>query len=323
MSEPLDQEHQRVRHLRLRQTAYQVTVALCGLVLAVGLSRWLDARRPPPDPRAEEENLYLNGKTARRMSLGFNGMVADWYWMRSLQYVGRKIIAQPGNAPLDDLKSLNLTMLYPLLDNATTLDPQFITAYEYGGIVLPAIDRDAAVKLLKKGVEANPTAWRLYQHLGYLYWKEGDFTTASKYYGEGAAQPGAPQWMKQMQARVLGEGDSRDTAREIYRQMMDQSPDEHIKEMAALRILQIDSFDDRDAIQPALDQYQARHGGQCPAAWRDTSAELRAAKVLGKQPLRFDQSGAPLDPTGVPYRLRPEIGCKVDLDWTKSKIPYK
>ena len=74
-----------------------VSVILIALVSVVGLSQWLDSHRPTVDPRFEEEKLYLNGNTARRISLGFNGLVADWYWMRSLQYLGRKIVKYEDN----------------------------------------------------------------------------------------------------------------------------------------------------------------------------------------------------------------------------------
>jgi hypothetical protein len=100
------------------------TVAL-GLVVVIGMTcatllvRWTDTMRPPPDPNAIDESLYLNGKTARRISLGFNGLVADWYWMRSLQYVGKKILSQPEDVAIDDLSKLNLKLLAPLLDTAT------------------------------------------------------------------------------------------------------------------------------------------------------------------------------------------------------------
>ena len=98
-----------------------------GLILTVFLARWIDARRPPIDPAAADESLYLNGKTARRISLGFNGLAADWYWMRSLQYVGRKIMNLPDNVVLDSLEQLNLRLLPSLLDTSTTLDPQFLS----------------------------------------------------------------------------------------------------------------------------------------------------------------------------------------------------
>lgn len=61
-------------------------VVLVGLACAVLLADWIESLRPPVDANATaDERLYLNGKTARRISLGFNGLAADWYWMRSLQ----------------------------------------------------------------------------------------------------------------------------------------------------------------------------------------------------------------------------------------------
>src|SRR4026209_3013868 len=101
-------------------------VVLVGIACAALLVRWIDTLRPPPDPNVADESLYLNGKTARRMSLGFNGLAADWYWMRSLQYVGRKIINTPEDVAIDNLGQLNMKLLAPLLDTATTLDPEFI-----------------------------------------------------------------------------------------------------------------------------------------------------------------------------------------------------
>ena len=99
---------------------------IIGLASVVGLSRWLDSHRPPTESQIAEEQLYLNGAVAKRISLGFNGLAADWYWMRSLQYVGRKIINVPDNVPIDNLAQLNLKLLAPLIDTSTTLDPEFI-----------------------------------------------------------------------------------------------------------------------------------------------------------------------------------------------------
>ena len=113
-------------------------VVVIGMTCAALLVRSLDTLRPPEDPNAIDESLYLDGKTARRVSLSFNGLAADWYWMRSLQYVGRKII-NDNDVPLDNLGLLNLKLLAPLLDTATTLDPEFLDPYEYAAIVLPAV----------------------------------------------------------------------------------------------------------------------------------------------------------------------------------------
>lgn len=324
MTERGDQETQRVRSDRLRVTVVQAAVVICGLALAIGLTRWLETKRPPVNTQQEQEKLYVTGKTLKRASVGMGSVVADWYWMRSLQYVGRKIVnnsdTDPEKVPIDDLKQLNLVLLYPLLDTTTTLDPKFIAAYEYGGIVLPAIDPKLAIALLEKGIQNNPNSWRLYQHMGYIYWKLEDFQTSSRYYHEGATKAGAPPWMEAMAARVLS-NNYRDTAREMYRRMKESTNDDKVKLMADQRLMQIDSFDERDAIDPALAQYQARHDGKCPATWRDALRELAAARVAGR-PLRVDQNDAPVDPSNVPYLLDQKT-CKADIDWKTSKVPYR
>lgn len=303
-----------------------VMIILLALASVVSLSRFIEARRPPIDISQEEERLYVTGPAIKRMSLGFNGLVADWYWMRALQYVGRKALNHPGKVQLDDLSALNLRLLAPLLDTATTLDPQFMAVYDFGAVVLPAVNDAEAIALLNKGISANPSAWRLYQHLGYIYWQRGDYALASKTYGEGAELAGAPIWMKQMSAQMAAEGGSRATARQIYLNMLEQSEDEKIKDLAARRLAQIYSFDERDAIRKVLAEYSARTG-RCASGWKDVNPALSNArfKIDGKPAelrLSLDPStGAPLDPAGTLYRLVKD-GCDVDLDPT-STVPYK
>src|SRR3954463_5598250 len=123
----------------MKKTAILIIIVVLGLTVAVGLVKSLDSHRAMTARDLGDEPLYVNGKTARRISLGFNGLAADWYWMRSLQYVGRKII-NDNDVPLDDLGVLNLKLLAPLLDTATTLDPEFQDPYEYAAIVLPSIN---------------------------------------------------------------------------------------------------------------------------------------------------------------------------------------
>ena len=278
-------------------------VIVIGFFPIVALARLIDAERPPVDPNIADESLYLNAKTARRLSLGFNGLAADWYWMRSLQYVGKKIIGQEQSIALDDLGQLNLKLLAPLLENATTLDPQFLDPYEYAAVVLPAVDVKEAIRITRKGIDANPNAWRLYQHLGYIYWQQGDYKTAAEVYGQGAQIAGVPSWMEAMKARMAAEGGSRTTAREIYTRMLEQSADEKVKDMAHRRLLQLDSLDERDGLHKLLVAYQTRTG-RCPANWRE-----------------INLSAAPVDPSGAPYVLNPGK-CEVELD-SRSEIIAK
>ena len=287
---------------------------LIGLASVVGLSRWLDSHRPPTDSRMDEEQLYLTGTMAKRISLGFNGLAADWYWMRSLQYVGRKIIDVPDNVPIDNLAQLNLKLLAPLIDTSTTLDPEFIEPYQYAAVVLPAVDLPEAIRLTRKGIAANPNAWRLYQHLGYIYWQQRDFQAAGEAYDQGSKLPGAPPWMVAMKAKMANEGGSRELAREIYGRIYEQAENAKVKEMARKRLLQLDSLDQRDGLRKVLAAYKTRVG-RCPSSWKEVEPLLRAVRV------EVDSTGAPLDPTGTAYVMVGD-GCDLDVD-PKSEVPYR
>ncbi|HJS24210.1 MAG TPA: hypothetical protein VJ751_07645 [Pyrinomonadaceae bacterium] len=290
-------------------------VVLVGMTCAMLLLRWADTLRPPADPNAIDESLYLNGKTARRISLGFNGLMADWYWMRSLQYVGKKLINTPEDVPIDSLGQLNLKLLAPLLDTATTLDPEFMDPYEYAAMVLPSVDVDQAIRITQKGIDANPDAWKLYHHLGYIYWQQRNYQAASEMYARGGQIPGAPAWMEAMKAKMVAEGGSRATAREIYKRMHEQAGEEQVKEMARRRLLQLDSLDQRDILRKLFAAYKTRTG-KCPDSWREMEPVLRQLRIP------VDQSGAPLDPSRVPYLLKAGE-CEAELDWRKSQVPVK
>src|SRR5262249_46935208 len=121
-------------------------------------------------------------------------------------------------------------------------------------------------------------------------------------------------WMQAMQARMNAEGGSRETAREIYLRMYEQSGDGQVKEMARRRLLQLYSFEQRDAIRKIVSAFR-RHFGRCPESWRDI------ASLLLNTGFTLNESGAPIDPAGTPYILVTST-CDVDLD-PKSEVPYK
>jgi tetratricopeptide (TPR) repeat protein len=301
------------RRERARDAAL-VAVVVAGLACAFALTNWLDPRRPAQDPFASYEESYVSPETARRMSLGFNGLAADWYWLRSIQYVGRKALAAGRGVNLDDLGALGLNNLGQMLDHATTLDPRFLAAYEFGAVVLPSVDQNAAVRLLEKGVRENPSEWRLYHSLGYIHWQEGRYREAGEAYAAGARVAGAPAWMRVLSAQMAANGGSRAVAREMYRRLYEESSDAQIRTLAATRLAQLASLDERDAIRRALSDFRER-ASRCPASWREVAPLLRAAS------LRLDASGAPLDPTDVPYVLDTNA-CDVQLD-ERSEIPKK
>ncbi|MFN2529725.1 MAG: tetratricopeptide repeat protein [Pyrinomonadaceae bacterium] len=297
--------------MRTNHTTHLGTIIVAGLMFTASLTYWLDAHSTPPTSTQQEEELFLSSSTARRMSLGFNALVADWYWMRSLQYVGRKILNAREHFELDDLGNLNLKLLSPMLDTATTLDPEFIEAYEYAAIVLPSVNLEEGIRIIRKGIDANPNQWRLYHQLGYIYWQQRDYKMAARIYDRGSSIPGAPEWMKAMKGRLAMEGGSAATAREIYTRLYQESNDNDIRDMARRRLIQLQSDDEIKTIQQSLSIFGARTG-RCVNNWSEIAPALHSAGI------RLDMTGAPLDPSNTRYIL--DHDCTVKLA-PQSEIP--
>jgi tetratricopeptide (TPR) repeat protein len=302
-----------------KQTLFSAVAvaALFGLIFV--LSNFIANHRPVLSERFADEDLALQGKRLKGYALGFEGLIADWYWMQSLQYIGDKILKTNGSVNIENLKPLNPRLLYPLLDSATDLDPQFLTVYSYGAVVLPAIDAEQAIRFTEKGIRDNPHEWRLYQHLGYIYWRIGKFDKAFETYSEGAKIAGAPPFFQIMAARMKTEGGSRETSRAMYRQMFDESGDDQTKAVAALRLQQLDSLDERDAIRIVLRQFKEKNN-RCANSWSEILPLLRSVKLPNGMDFRLDRSNNLVDPGDVPYVLD-KTGCDIKLDAAKTKIP--
>ena len=295
-----------------------VTLAL-GFSAVAWLTRYIEQQRPALPEEYTDSDLTLNGARLRGFLLGMDGLVADWYYIRAVQYVGDKIINSKSEMiNIEDLRDLNPRLLYPLLQNATDLDPHFTEAYMYGAIVLPAIDPKQAVAIGEKGVLNNPGEWRLYRPLGYIYWRLGLYEKASETYEKGSQIPGSPPFLKLMSAVMKTKGGSRDTARQIYREMLDSSADDQVRLTAERRLAQLDSLDERDAIDGVLAEFQ-RETGRCPSGFAEIIPRLANVTLPDGRHLRVDRLRNVVDPTDAPYLLDQQ-NCKATLDAGRSGI---
>ena len=248
-------------------------------------------------------------------------LAADIYWIRTVQYFGRKFIDSglPLSAAVS--KDLRMDLLAPLLDIVVTLDPHHIPAYRFGAMFLPERDMPAAIVLVEKGIAENPNEWRLYQDLGYIYWQAGnasaageqaDYYEKSAYWFErGGDVPGARSWMRDMAGLMKIKGGSREAARAMYETYL-SSDDEHVRAQAIERLKQLRSLDELDAINVLLARYKEQTG-QCPAHLRALASRLRSMN------LTIDNDLMPVDPNGFAYAY--DAGkCKADLAFD-STIP--
>jgi tetratricopeptide (TPR) repeat protein len=280
-----------------------VSILLAGLALLYPMQKWIDTNLPREV--INEETLYFSsGETIKKMSLGFNGLVADIYWIRTVQYFGGKVIdADP--TQVSNLAEIRMDLLAPYLNIVVTLDPHHIPAYRFGAIFLPERDVKAAISLLERGIQENPDEWRLYQDIAYIYWQMRDYEKAADWFDRGGRIEGARWWMRDLAGVMRIKGGSRETARAVYRTYL-ESEDENIRHQAEQRLLQLRSLDEIDAINYFLGKIKDQPG--------DCRAKLRSlARMLNKDHgISFNEELMPLDPSGFPYEID-EAKCQVKL----------
>jgi hypothetical protein len=260
---------------------------------AVALHAMEDRWAPKPDVDRPELLYVRSPAVARRAAFRYQGVAADVYWIRTLQHFGQEHLAPPPH-----VRSYGL--LYPLLDLTTTLDPYFSIAYRFGAIFLgepypggPGRP-DLAVTLLQKGLRAQPAKWQYMQDLGFVYyWHLRDYRSAATWFRRAAEVPGAPNWLKPLEAVTLAEGGHRSASRMLWQQLA-QSEEEWLRDAAKLRLAQLDAMDAIDALHGPVERFRQQHPGES-VTWQ----KLAGARLL---------PGVPLDSSGTPFLLDPATG---------------
>jgi tetratricopeptide (TPR) repeat protein len=246
-------------------------------------------QRIAPLRNAPEELWISSGRPVEALSLGHNGLLADIYWTRAVQYYGSR---------LRDKKT-DFSLLFPLLDITVTLDPQLTIAYYFGSFFLSAKpprgagEPEKAIELLRRGILANPEEWRLWHHLGFLYyWELHDYGKAAEAYTEGAKNPQAAPFVKVMAAAIREKGGDRETSRFLWSEIYNSTEDETIRANALRHLQGLQAQADIGELEKRTRLYHDRTG-----RWPNSFQELIDAGLL---------PGIPLDPQGQDYVLQPE-----------------
>lgn len=256
-----------------------------------------------------EEVLYVpSPKALKRMSLGYDGLLADIYWTRAVQYFGTKY----------HVGAQHYDLLAPLLEITTNLDPRLLVAYQYGGNFLaPKPPNGAgmphrAIDLMEFGIQHNPDDWHLYYQLGFIYYMDlKDYARAADAFARGSRVPNAHPWLKLLAGFMAERAGDINTARLMWTTTFETTSNKSIKANAAahLRALQVD--EDVTKLQGAVARYEEKTG-RVPSGFRD----LSAAGML---------RGTPRDPLGNPYKLtsdgRVELQSPDDFPFVEKGTP--
>ncbi len=263
-------------------------VVVCGFAALVPAQMALNQRLA--SYRETPELIWIpSGRVLRALSLGHNGLLADIYWTRAVQYFGRQRVERKFEYPL----------LAPLLDITVALDPQLLVAYRFGGVFLSAPaplgagQPEKAVELLRLAIRENPDQWRLWHDLGFLYyWELKDYQTASAAYLEGSKHPRAAPWMQVMAAVILQKGGDRQTSRFLWTEIYNSTEDTTIRDNARDHLDTLRALDDIEELERRVATFRSQTG-RLPQSLQ----EVAAAGVL---------PGVPVDPAGHPYQLQPD-----------------
>ncbi|HRU39427.1 MAG TPA: hypothetical protein P5511_06075 [Candidatus Goldiibacteriota bacterium] len=99
------------------------------------------------------------------VGFGYRALLADFEYINFLQYYGNR-------EHMED----KFPKLYEMINDITDADPHFAFAYTYGSAILGfnLKRHDEAIALIKKGLEYNPSFWKLRFYLAAITYNELD-----------------------------------------------------------------------------------------------------------------------------------------------------
>lgn len=235
--------------------------------------------------RAEQKVLgevgpLPDGHALRVLSLGFDRIVADLFWIRTLYYMGDERSYAAGYPAAARLANL-----------VTDIDPQFRTVYAVMPGALSGLARDpaAAVALLEKGIE-HVEYWKLHFYLGfdYYFWFL-DFARAAEQMQIAATLPGGPPYLPLLTARLHAEAGSPETAMLFIKGRLENASTPEEREQLEKRYWDLWITRDLRRIDDALAEWSVEN----PKPPGDVAALVRAGFL----------DALPSDPQGGGYRI--------------------
>ena len=203
--------------------------------------------------REEGRGIYIpSSQFLRPAVLGYDAMVADLYWLKSVQYIGDRYWFKK-----------RYPQIYPLLDLVTDMDPKFEYAYEVGGIILSVYGRriDESIALLKKGYKNDLGYWEIPFYIGFNYFYYlGDYETAADYLEKAVAMPRSPAYLPKLVARLRAQAGKPSTALEFLKRVYNSTDDENVRKELEKRMKEVMVERDIQFLEGAIKVFKERFG---------------------------------------------------------------
>jgi tetratricopeptide (TPR) repeat protein len=279
----------------------QLLLGVGGILLLVGLG-WLqeelDRRQDRTVVQIEGLAQLPRGEYLKPALLGYHHLGADILWLRLIQVNGKK------RNTADEYE-----WMYHALDVITTLDPQYAYAYYAGGVILGDLANrpDLSIRLLERGVSANPDVWDIPFLLGYnYYFLLNDPAKGAEYIMKAASLPDGPAYLPGLATRMAAEAGSPDTALAFLEARLRETQDPQMREVLAKRMKEVIIERDIRILEKAVEAYRTQHRA-VPATLMDL-VETGILPLLPQEPFegdyRLDSKTGTVSSSTHPERLR-------------------
>jgi hypothetical protein len=177
-----------------------------------------------PKQQREELLYFPSNEFVKAVTGGFDLLLADFLWIETGSYYGKH-----------RLSDKSYPYLYHMFNIVTDLDPQFLSPYTFGAMLLAddAKRLDLALKLLDKGIIKNPELWQIPFTKGFiLYIFEKNNLEASRWFLFAYYIEGAPELALKFATWTLIKGKGVELTLHLYLKLYETSSSPIFKEKA-------------------------------------------------------------------------------------------
>lgn len=224
----------------------------------------------------DDELLYLpNQKLLVHFTAGLSTIVADFLWIETIKYVIEEY--HQGES--------KFTWLEHMCNTVTRLDPYFTGAYTYGGMLLSSVGADdRALPFLKTGALHNPNSPDIFYEIAKTYVlnqrNRPEATALLVHYLKMVVErTNQPEFFLNWLESLHKQHDLAQDARDIWLDILRNSGNEFLRELAINKLLELDILDNIEAIKKAAVFYESQTGKK-----PETLAELIQAGLLSGEP---------------------------------------
>jgi len=270
-----------------------VAVLLAGTVVAERALQRVERQDP-----LGRELLYLPSPEMLRLaSLGNPGLVADLFYLWSIQYYSKYQLHE---------RFLYIDSVYDLI---TDLDPLYHDAYRIGALILqlPSTDeathKQAVIRLFDKALRHMPDNLEIAEAAAWdMYIRYRDKQEALRYLQTAAEIPGSPHRLKRFLTRWSEDEEewSVDDAIFYWMEVRDAAETDYDRKVCEKQIYRLVGSRDEALLDPVLADWRTRHG-RCPETWEPLLEDGLLTEI-------------PIDYFGQTYRILPESCSAMAID---------